>query len=74
MSPAAVMIPILIILGLILVSVFLRYIPVGLWIRAMSSGVKVKISTLIGMRLRRISPHRLIETYISRQPCKLRSG
>ena len=63
-SPAAVMIPILMILGLILVIVFLRYIPVGLWIRALSSGVKVKISTLVGMRLRRISPHRLIETYI----------
>ena len=55
---------IIILLVIILVAVFLRYVPLGLWIRALSSGVKIKISTLIGMRLRRISPHRLVDTLI----------
>lgn len=55
---------IIILLVIILVAVFLRYVPIGLWIRALSSGVKIKISTLIGMRLRRISPHRLVDALI----------
>lgn len=55
---------VLIALVLLLVIVFLRYVPIGLWIRATSSGVKIKISTLIGMRLRRISPHRLVDALI----------
>ena len=53
-----------IVLAVILVLVFLRYVPLGLWVRALSSGVKLKVSTLIGMRLRRISPHRLVDTFI----------
>ena len=55
---------IIILLVIILVAVFLRYVPLGLWIRALSSGVKIKISTLIGMRLRRVSPHRLVDALI----------
>ncbi len=55
---------IIILLVIILVAVFLRYVPLGLWIRALSSGVKIKISALIGMRLRRISPHRLVDALI----------
>ena len=41
-------------LVLLLIIVFLRYVPLGLWIRALSSGVKIKVGTLVGMRLRRI--------------------
>ena len=51
-------------LALLLIIVFLRYVPLGLWIRAMSSGVKIKVGTLVGMRLRRISPHRLVDALI----------
>ena len=61
---SSVMIITLLMLAVILVLVFLRYVPLGLWVRALSSGVKLKVSTLIGMRLRRISPHRLVDTYI----------
>jgi len=61
---SSVMIIILLVLAFILVLVFLRYVPLGLWVRALSSGVKLKVSTLIGMRLRRISPHRLVDTFI----------
>lgn len=61
---ATVMILVLLLLAVVLVLVFLRYVPLGLWVRALSSGVKVKVSALIGMRLRRISPHRLVDTLI----------
>ena len=45
-----IVISILIIL-LLLVSL-LRFIPVGLWITAMFSGVKISILTLVGMNIR----------------------
>jgi uncharacterized protein YqfA (UPF0365 family) len=43
-----------------LVFVLLSFVPVGLWISALAAGVKVSIVTLIGMRLRRVSPGRII--------------
>lgn len=43
---------------------FFTFVPVGLWITAFFSGVKVKISTLIGMRLRRVAPHRIVNPMI----------
>ncbi len=44
--------------------VFFSFIPVGLWITAYFSGVKISMSTLIGMRLRRVSPNRIIQPMI----------
>lgn len=44
----------------IFIILFLSFVPVGLWITAFFSGVKIKISTLIGMRLRRVSPRRIV--------------
>ena len=64
MNATGVTIIVIVALVLLLFTVFLRYVPLGLWIRALSSGVKIKVSTLVGMRLRRISPHRLIDTLI----------
>ena len=64
MDAIALTLIVVIALVLLLAIVFLRYVPLGLWIRATSSGVKIKISTLIGMRLRRISPHRLVDALI----------
>ena len=47
-----------IILGIIVVLVigFFMMVPMGLWISAVASGVKVGIIHLIGMRLRRVKP------------------
>ncbi len=39
---------------------FFNFIPVGLWISAFAAGVRVGIFTLIGMRLRRVSPSKII--------------
>jgi uncharacterized protein YqfA (UPF0365 family) len=55
---------IFIVLGLILISVLLTFVPVMLWISALAAGVKVSIFTLIGMRLRRVTPSRVINPLI----------
>lgn len=52
----------IIILGivLLLVVVFFIFVPIGLWISAIASGVKVGIFDLIGMRLRRVAPAKIV--------------
>lgn len=52
------------VVAIVLVTVFMRFVPVGLWITAMAAGVKISIGSLIGMRLRRIQPKRLVEPLI----------
>lgn len=52
------------ILVIIFISVFFRFIPVGLWITAAFSGVKVGLGTLIGMRMRRVAPSKIINPLI----------
>lgn len=50
-----------IIVGIIVFfALFFSFIPVGLWIRAMASNVKVGLGQLIGMRFRKVSPSRII--------------
>jgi uncharacterized protein YqfA (UPF0365 family) len=44
----------------ILLVVFTYFIPVRLWVEAQFAGVKVPISTLIGMRLRNVPPTRIV--------------
>lgn len=58
--------PIVIVLALLLVvvSIFLSFVPLGLWVTAHFSGVKVSVMTLFGMRLRRVSPARIINPLI----------
>jgi len=45
---------------LIFLLIFFRFVPVGLWISAWSSGAKVGIFSLVGMRLRRVNPARIV--------------
>ncbi len=54
----------IVVLFIILVSVFLRFVPVGLWITSLAAGVHVSIGSLVGMRLRRIQPKRLVDPLI----------
>ena len=44
--------------------VFFTFVPLGLWISAMAAGVRVSIATLIGMRIRRVTPSRIINPMI----------
>ncbi|MBU5675671.1 flotillin-like protein FloA [Alkaliphilus sp. MSJ-5] len=48
----------------IVLSIILSFIPVGLWITAFFSGVKVGIFTLVGMRFRRVQPSRIVNPLI----------
>ncbi len=60
-----VLLGIIVVAAVLLIAVFFRYVPLGLWIRARASGVPLTIGMLIGMRLRRISPHRLVDALIT---------
>lgn len=48
------------VLVVLFVVVFFNFIPVGLWISAWAAGVRVPIFTLVGMRLRRVPPARIV--------------
>jgi uncharacterized protein YqfA (UPF0365 family) len=56
----------LIIIAVIIIAlaILFTFIPVMLWISALAAGVKVGIFTLIGMRLRRVVPNRVINPLI----------
>ena len=51
---------ILIAVIVILVVLFFQFVPVALWISALAAGVHVGIWTLVGMRLRRVVPSRIV--------------
>ena len=51
---------IIIIIAIIGVALFLHFVPVGLWISAISAGAKVNIVNLVGMRLRRVNPTSIV--------------
>ena len=45
---------------LLLVLGFFIFVPVGLWVSAIASGVKISILQLVGMRLRRVAPAKIV--------------
>lgn len=53
-----------VVLGIILIAVLLTFVPIMLWISALAAGVRVSIFTLVGMRLRRVIPSRVINPLI----------
>jgi len=55
-------VPLIILAGaIVLFFIFLfSFIPIGLWISAIAAGVKVSLTSLVAMRLRRVPPHRII--------------
>ena len=51
---------------IVLLLIFFYFVPIGLWITAFFSGVRVKIfRDLIGMRLRKVPPHQIIRPLIA---------
>jgi uncharacterized protein YqfA (UPF0365 family) len=54
----------LVVAAIIVLSIILTFVPLGLWISALAAGVKVRIFNLIGMRLRRVIPSRIINPLI----------
>lgn len=55
---------ILVALVFIFISLIMTFIPVGLWISALAAGVNIGIFTLIGMRLRRVTPSKIVNPLI----------
>ncbi|PKY89516.1 UPF0365 family protein [Falseniella ignava] len=55
-----------VIVALVIVGIafFLYFVPLGLWITALSSGLRVGVGTLFAMRLRRVSPSAIVEPMI----------
>lgn len=49
---------------LIAIAILFSFVPVMLWISALAAGVKVGLFTLVGMRLRRVVPSRVINPLI----------
>lgn len=50
----------LFVLGVAAVLIFFHFVPINLWISALAADVHVGIFNLIGMRLRRVSPEKII--------------
>lgn len=58
----AIVIAVILLLAIVL---FFYFIPVGLWITAIFSGVRVNLGTLVGMRLRKVNPADIVRPLIS---------
>ena len=57
--------PILIVvLAFIFLVLFFSFVPLGLWISARASGVKIGIFQLVGMRVRKVVPSRIVNPMI----------
>lgn len=73
---AAVSIPgltalILIVLAIIFLLIIFSFVPIGLWISARAASVKVSVFDLIGMRLRRVSPAKIVNPLIKAEKAGL---
>jgi uncharacterized protein YqfA (UPF0365 family) len=53
------------VLAFIALQIFFYFVPIGLWISALAAGVPVGPLTFIGMRLRKVNPHRVINPMIA---------
>lgn len=64
---------VLVVAALIIVVLFVlfTFVPVMLWISALAAGVKIGIFTLVGMRLRRVIPKRVINPLIKAEKAGL---
>ncbi|MCR2820441.1 flotillin-like protein FloA [Lederbergia panacisoli] len=63
-APEVIFLIVAIVIGIIVLSVLFTFVPIGLWISALAAGVKIGIFTLIGMRLRRVIPGRVVNPLI----------
>lgn len=58
------LVPIIAVAVVIFLIFFFTFVPLGLWISALAAGVHVSITTLIGMKIRRVPPARIINPMI----------
>ncbi|WP_181219779.1 flotillin-like protein FloA [Bacillus subtilis] len=74
MDPSTLMILAIIVVGIIVLAVFFTFVPVMLWISALAAGVRISIFTLVGMRLRRVIPNRVVNPLIKAHKAGLDVG
>ncbi len=63
-GPSTILLLVAIVVGIIVLAVLFTFVPVMLWISAIAAGVRISIFTLVGMRLRRVIPSRVINPLI----------
>lgn len=61
-----------IVLILIILVIFLNLFPLGLWVTALFSGVRISLFTLVGMRFRRVRPDLIVNPMIKASKAGLR--
>ena len=61
----AVFLLLIVVAGILGLSLFFYFIPVGLWISAIAARVRIGIGELIGMRLRRVPPRIILGSQIN---------
>ena len=66
----------IVLLGIVglLVVLFFVFVPVGLWVSSLAANVKVSIFNMIGMRLRRVKPAKIVMPLIKARKAGLNLG
>lgn len=64
LTPETISLLVILFIAIVAISLLFTFVPVMLWISALAAGVKVSIFTLVGMRLRRVIPNRVINPLI----------
>jgi uncharacterized protein YqfA (UPF0365 family) len=64
LDASTILVLVAVVVGIIFLGVLFTFVPVMLWISAIAAGVKISIFTLVGMRLRRVIPNRIINPLI----------
>lgn len=65
MESGGVIVLVVVVAAIFFVSLFFHFIPIGLWITAFASGVRVSFFTLFGMRFRKVDPKRIVSPMIA---------
>jgi len=73
-GPEVIFLIVAIVIGIIVLSVLFTFVPIGLWISALAAGVRIGIFTLIGMRLRRVIPGRVVNPLIKAHKAGINVG
>lgn len=63
---------VVIVVVIVVLLVFLSFVPMNLWVSALASGVHVSIFTLVGMRIRSVSPRKIVTPLIKAEKAGLK--
>jgi uncharacterized protein YqfA (UPF0365 family) len=74
METSGALVLVLLVAAVFGVSLFFHFVPVGLWITAAASGVRLKFSALFGMRFRKVDPKRIVFPLIAATKAGLQLG